>query len=217
MTIYQILEEPLVIHNIDKKFHSEKINQVLTDVNLTPTKDYLSKYPHMLSGGQRQRVGIARALILDSKFIVADEPVSMIDASSRLEILGLLNNLQSVKNLSFLYITHDIATARQFSDRIAVMFFGHIIELGKSNDIVKNPLHPYTRSLIEAIPTLNPDNLSKMRKVISRESFYPQCTYYDKKLNRVVDYHINNINHRCRKKHPKLNEIKKNHFVACHS
>ena len=140
----------------------------------------------------------------------------MIDASSRLEILGLLNNLQSVKNLSFLYITHDIATARQFSDRIAVMFFGRIVELGKSNDVVKNPLHPYTRSLIEAIPTLNPDNLSKTRKVISRDNFHPSCTYYDKKLNRVVDYHINNVTHKCRKKHPKLTEIKKNHFIACH-
>ena len=216
MTIYQILEEPLVIHNIDKNLHSEKVNQVLNDVNLVPTKDYLNKYPHMLSGGQRQRVGIARALILDSKFIVADEPVSMIDASSRLEILGLLNNLQSVKNLSFLYITHDIATARQFSDRIAVMFFGRIVELGKSNDVVKKPLHPYTRSLIEAIPTLDPDNLSKIRKVIPRDNFHPQCTYHDKKLNRVVDYHINKVTHKCRKKHPTLNEIQKNHFVACH-
>ncbi|MBH58977.1 MAG: ABC transporter ATP-binding protein [Thaumarchaeota archaeon] len=216
MTIYQILEEPLIIHNIDKSLHLEKINLVLKDVNLTPTKDYLNKYPHMLSGGQRQRVGIARALILDSKFIVADEPVSMIDASSRLEILGLLNNLQFTKNLSFLYITHDIATARQFSDRIAVMFFGRIVELGKSNEIVKNPLHPYTRSLIEAIPTLDPDNLSKMRKVISRDNFHPQCTFHNKKSNRVMDYHLNNISHKCRKKHPKLNEIKKNHFVACH-
>ena len=96
------------------------------------------------------------------------------------------------------------------------MFFGRIVELGKSNDVVKKPLHPYTRSLIEAIPTLNPDNLSKIRKVIPRDNFHPQCTYHDKKLNRVVDYHINNITHKCRKKHPTLNEIKKNHFVACH-
>ena len=215
MTIYQILEEPLIIHKIDKNLHYEKISKVLNDVNLTPPENYLNKYPHMLSGGQRQRIGIARALILDSKFIVVDEPVSMIDASSRLEILGLLNSLQKTKNLSFLYITHDIATARQFSDRIAVMFFGRIVELGKSNDIVNHPLHPYTRSLIEAIPNLNPKNLFKIRKVIPRDNFHPQCTYYDKKSNSVIDYHINQISHRCRQKHPKLNKIKKNHYVAC--
>ncbi len=202
---------------MEKNLHSEKILKVLHDVNLTPPEDYIKKYPHMLSGCQRQRIGIARALILDSKFIVADEPVSMIDASSRLEILGLLNNLQKTKNLSFLYITHDIATARQFSDRIAVMFFGRIVEQGKSNDVVKNPLHPYTKSLIEAIPTLNPKNLSNMRNVISRDDFHPRCTFYNKKSNHVVDLHVENISHKCRKKHPKLTEIKTNHYVACHS
>ena len=217
MTVYQILEEPLIIHKLEKNLHSEKILKVLHNVNLTPPEDYIKKYPHMLSGGQRQRIGIARALILDSKFIVADEPVSMIDASSRLEILGLLNNLQKTKNLSFLYITHDIATARQFSDRIAVMFFGRIVEQGRSNDVVKNPLHPYTKSLIEAIPTLNPKNLFNMRNVISRDDFHPRCTFYNKKSNHIVDLHVENIPHKCSKKYPKLTEIKKDHYVACHS
>lgn len=216
MTVYQILEEPLIIHKINDDIQSEKINKALNDVNLVPPEDYLNKYPHMLSGGQRQRVGIARALILDPQFIVADEPVSMIDASSRLDILDLLRKLQATKKISFLYITHDIATARQFSNRIAVMFFGHIIEQGNSNDVVKHPLHPYTKSLIEAIPSLDSNNLYRTRQVIPSYSFHPQCTIYNSKKRKVIDLHINNISHTCRKKYPKLQEIKKDHYVSCH-
>jgi len=217
MTVSQILEEPLIIHKIvGDDIRYNKIIQSLNDVNLTPAEDYLSKYPHMLSGGQRQRVGIARALMLNPEFIVADEPVSMIDASSRLSILGLLRDLQQSKNISFLYITHDIATARQFSDRIAVMFFGRIVELCKSNSLVKNPLHPYTKSLIEAIPSANPNNLHRLRKVIPRSNFHQQCTVYDDKKGKVLDLHIAKISHRCRKTFPKLQEIRPNHYVACH-
>ena len=216
MNVYQIIEEPLVIHKIgDDAERLEIINKALIDVNLTPVEDFLYKYPHMLSGGQRQRVGIARSLVLDPKFIVADEPVSMIDASSRLEILNLLRNLQKTKGISFLYITHDIATARQFSDKIAVMFFGRIVEMGDSNNIVVNPLHPYTRSLIEAVPEPNPKNRFKIRKVLSREIFRPNCTIFDSTLNKVIDLHIEQKNHKCKKQYPKFQEIKKNHYVAC--
>ena len=198
------MEEPLIIHKIvGDDIRYNKIIQSLNDVNLTPAEAYLSKYPHMLSGGQRQRVGIARSLMLNPEFIVADEPVSMIDASSRLSILGLLRDLQKSKNISFLYITHDIATARQFSDRIAVMFFGRIVELCKSNRLVKNPLHPYTKSLIEAIPSADPNNLHRLRKVIPRSNFHQQCTVYDDKKGKVLDLHIEKISHRCRKTFPK--------------
>ena len=216
MNIYQIIEEPLIIHKIGEDTDRlEIITKALTDVNLTPVDDFLYKYPHMLSGGQRQRVGIARSLVLDPKFIVADEPVSMIDASSRLDILNLLHNLQKTKGISFLYITHDIATARQFSDKIAVMFFGRIVEMGTSTNIVVNPLHPYTRSLIEAVPEPNPENRFRMRKVLSREIFHPNCTIFDSKSNKVIDLHIEQKKHKCKKQYPRFQEIKKNHYVAC--
>ena len=216
MNVYQIIEEPLVIHKIgDDTDRLEIITKALMDVNLTPVDDFLYKYPHMLSGGQRQRVGIARSLVLNPKFIVADEPVSMIDASSRLDILNLLRNLQKTKGISFLYITHDIATARQFSDKIAVMFFGRIVEMGPSNNIVLDPLHPYTRSLMEAVPEPNPNNRFNMRKVLPRELFHPNCTILDSKSHKVIDLHIEQKKHKCKKQYPKFQEIKKNHYVAC--
>ena len=205
------------IHNIGTKLERKKnVLDALREVKLEPAEEIVNKHPHMLSGGQRQRVGIARALMLNPEFIVADEPVSMIDASSRLSILGLLRDLQQSKKISFLYITHDIATARQFSDRIAVMFFGRIVELCKSNRLVKNPLHPYTKSLIEVIPSADPNNLHRLRKVIPRSDFHQQCTVYDDKKGKVLDLHIAKISHRCRKIFPKLKEIRPNHYVACH-
>ena len=204
---------PLIYAGIKKEEREIMAKKALENVGLS---DRMTHKPNELSGGQRQRVGIARALMLNPEFIVADEPVSMIDASSRLSILGLLRDLQQSKNISFLYITHDIATARQFSDRIAVMFFGRIVELCKSNRLVKNPLHPYTKSLIEAIPSANPNNLHRLRKVIPRSNFHQQCTVYDDKKGKVLDLHIAKISHRCRKTFPKLQEIQPNHYVACH-
>ena len=139
-----------------------------------------------MSGGQRQRVGIARALVLDPEYLVADEPVSMIDASSRAEILDLLRELGAKRDITFLYITHDIATARHFSDRIAVMYAGRIVETGASSTVVDTPLHPYTQALLAAVPEPDPDNRLRLRDVVPGEApdptaipggcpFHPRC------------------------------------------
>ncbi len=213
MTVKQILEEPLILHKIgSREERMEMIARALEDVKLTPVEEFMGKYPHMLSGGQRQRVVIARALILRPEYIAADEPVSMIDASSRAEILYLMKELQERYGVGFLYITHDIATARHFSDRIAVMYLGKIVEMAEPRELIENPLHPYTQALIEAVPEPDPNNRFRERKVIPGEppspinpppgcKFHPRCPY-------VMD--------RCRTEEPQLQEIKKGHLVACH-
>jgi peptide/nickel transport system ATP-binding protein len=167
MNIYQIVEEPLVIHRIGgEKERRELVYKTLEDVRLTPPQDFAEKYPHMISGGQRQRVGIARALVLNPGYIMADEPVSMIDASSRVEILQLLKRLQETYKIAFLYITHDIATARYFSDRVSVVYRGKVVETGDSEKVIENPLHPYTRQLIAAVPEPDPSNRFRERSVV---------------------------------------------------
>ncbi len=210
--IRYILEEPLIVHGIgDKHERLERVCKVLEKVKLTPPEDFLGKYPHMLSGGQRQRVAIARALILEPEFIVADEPVSMLDASVRVEILMLLRELQEKENIAFLYITHDMATAKYFAHRVAVMYAGKIVELGPFLDVVKNPQHPYTCALMDAIPDPDPKNRFSERKVIPGEPpslinpppgcrFHPRCPY---------------ANDRCRKEEPPVVEIAPGHYVKC--
>jgi len=166
MTVFQIIEEPLIIHGIASgKERAEQIFKSLEDVRLTPPQEISEKYPHLLSGGQRQRVSIARSLVLNPRYIVADEPVSMIDASSRVEILDLMKKLQDKYSISFLYITHDIATAKYFSNRLAVMHKGKIVEIGQSAEVVNNPVHPYTKRLIEAVPEPDPSNRFRDRSV----------------------------------------------------
>lgn len=212
MTIKQIIEEPLLIHGVKNKDEREKkIIKALEDVKLYPPEEFLTKYPHMLSGGQRQRVGIARALVLEPVFIVADEPVSMIDASSRAEILYLFRTLQKKYDMGVIYITHDIATAKYFSDNIAVMYLGKIIEYGPTKKVLQNPLHPYTRALIDAVPDPDPRNRFKKRRVVPGEPpspinppsgcrFHPRCPEKFKP---------------CSLKEPVLKEIENSHFVAC--
>jgi oligopeptide/dipeptide ABC transporter ATP-binding protein len=135
----------------------------MESVDLTPVGRFSGKYPAALSGGQRQRVGIARGLIRDPEYIVADEPVSMVDASSRVEILDLLRRLQDERGVAFLYITHDIASARHFADRIAVMHLGAIVESGTARQVIDHPRHPYTRALIAAVPEPDPANRFRRR------------------------------------------------------
>ncbi len=151
--IKDVLEEPLLIHHIGqtRAERMEMIAQVMEKVKMTPTADYMDRHPHMLSGGQRQRIATARTLILRPSIIVADEPVSMIDLSTRAEILHLMKTIQQDMELSFVYITHDISTARFFTNRIAVMYLGRIVEIGAQDEVIDHPIHPYTKALIEAV------------------------------------------------------------------
>jgi peptide/nickel transport system ATP-binding protein len=156
MTVQRILEEPLIVGGIkDKEERIQRVHKSMEEVRLTPVKDFLQKFPHMLSGGQQQRVVIARAMIMNPKFLVADEPVSMLDASVRVEILKLLRGLQELHNLSVIYITHDLSTVSYFSERIFVMYAGNLVEKAKVRQLIDHPLHPYTVALLTG--TSEPD------------------------------------------------------------
>ena len=156
-TIKDTILEPLIIHNIGTdKEQEEAVIEILKTVGLTPPENYLSRYPHELSGGQRQRVAIARALIMKPKFVICDEPTSMLDVSIRISIMDLMVSLAKDLNVSYLYITHDLAVARYMCDRIAVMYNGKIVELAETEELLKNPIHPYTKRLISSIPVPDP-------------------------------------------------------------
>lgn len=156
MNVERILEEPLIINGIkDKNLRKEKIRKVMEEVKVFPVEDFLPKFPHQLSGGQQQRIVIARSMIMEPKFLVADEPVSMLDASVRVEILKLLRGLQEKRHLAVIYITHDLSTVRYFSRRIFVMYAGQIVEKAKVSDLLNHSCHPYTDALLAA--TSDPD------------------------------------------------------------
>ena len=189
MTIQRILEEPLIINGItDKAERLRRIESVLEEVKLTPVNEVLPKFPHMLSGGQQQRVVIARAMILRPKLLVADEPVSMLDASVRVEILRLLRKLQESHDLAVIYITHDLSTVRYFSEHIFVMYAGEIVEIAKMDDLLNSPQHPYTHALLEASSDPDANNALVMREVPPGEPpslvnppagcrFHPRCPH----------------------------------------
>tara|TARA_B100000945_G_scaffold113637_1_gene90035 strand:+ start:822 stop:1775 length:954 start_codon:yes stop_codon:yes gene_type:complete len=156
-TIKDIILEPLNIHNIgDLDEREEAVAEILQTVGLTPPENYMPRYPHELSGGQRQRVSIARTLIMKPKFVVCDEPTSMLDVSIRISIMDLMLNLAKDLEVSYLYITHDLAVARYMCNRIAVMFNGKIVEIAKTEELLNNPVHPYTKRLISSIPVPDP-------------------------------------------------------------
>jgi len=182
MKVRDIVSEPLEIHNIGHGSEREKIVlDTLREVKLEPTEEIANKYPHMLSGGQKQRVVLARALVLRPKIIIADEPVSMLDVSIRAEILELMKNIQKKNNISFIYITHDLATARYFGDRIIILYLGKIMEFGPINHVLLEPRHPYTQALIDAISEPDPDNLYKKKIIRINEpldiDFYSGCRF----------------------------------------
>ena len=155
-TIKDIILEPLNIHNIGElKDREEAVVEILKTVGLTPPENYLPRYPHELSGGQRQRVSIARTLIMKPKFVICDEPTSMLDVSIRISIMDLMLNLAKDLEVSYLYITHDLAVARYMCNRIAVMFNGKIVEIAETEELLKNPIHPYTKRLISSIPAVS--------------------------------------------------------------
>ena len=156
-TIKDTIREPLLIHNLGTPEEQEEaVKEILKTVGLTPPENYLNRYPHELSGGQRQRVAIARALIMKPKFVICDEPTSMLDVSIRISIMDLMLELAKDLGVSYLYITHDLAVARYMCNRIAVMFNGKIVEIAETEELLKNPVHPYTKRLISSIPVPDP-------------------------------------------------------------
>ena len=166
MRVTDIISEPLEIHNIGNDSERKKIVlDAIREVKLEPAEEIAHKFPHMLSGGQRQRVILARALVLRPKVIIADEPVSMLDVSIRAEILALMKQIQENNSISFIYITHDLVTAKYFGQKMIILYLGKIMEEGIINEILANPKHPYTQALIDAIPEPDPNNLHKERKI----------------------------------------------------
>ena len=156
-TIKDIIKEPLDIHNIGSfNEREEAVMEILRTVGLTPPENYLNRYPHEISGGQRQRVSIARTLVMKPKFVICDEPTSMLDVSIRISIMDLMLNLAKELDVSYLYITHDLAVARYMCNRIAVMFNGKIVEIAETEELLQNPIHPYTKRLISSIPIPDP-------------------------------------------------------------
>jgi peptide/nickel transport system ATP-binding protein len=214
MTVGDILSEPLrLLHAADNEEQLEKrVRQVLEDVELVPPDEFLFRYPHELSGGQRQRVATGRAFVVNPEFIVADEPVSMLDVSTRAEILKLMVSLVEKYQTSFLYITHDLALSRHMCDRIGVMYLGKIMEMGTNNQIVFEALHPYTKALIQAVPV--PDPTARRGDVVIKGEipspvnppagcrFHTRCPSY-----------IGDI---CRTAEPPLIDMGDGHWVACH-
>jgi peptide/nickel transport system ATP-binding protein len=213
MTVQKILEEPLIIGGIKgKEERTRRIYKAMDEVKLTPVNDFLEKYPHMLSGGQQQRVVIARAMIMEPKFLVADEPVSMLDASVRVEILKLLRNLQELHHLSVIYITHDLSTVSYFSERIFVMYAGNLVEKAKVRQVVDNPLHPYTMALLTGTSEPDAKNAETFKELPPGEPpslvnpptgcrFHPRCSRIIKGL--------------CEVKIPPEFEPEPEHHVAC--
>lgn len=212
MTIKDIVAEPLQVQKIAKTEEElvERVKDALSDVELVPPEEFLHRFPHELSGGQRQRVAVARAFILGPKFVVADEPVSMLDVSIRAEILNLMIDLVQKKGASVVLITHDLAVTKHVCDRVAVMYLGKVMETASSEKLIDLPLHPYTRALIAAVPV--PDPAYRRTDVISGEipspvnppsgcRFHTRCPF---------------AHERCVTEEPPLVEVEKDHFVACH-
>lgn len=214
LTIFKSVSEPLVIHEIGNGFDErvELVIKALEDAGLKPGEEFLERFPHELSGGQRQRVAIARALVSNPKVIVADEPVSMLDISIRAGIMNLLLDIRDKYGVPMIFVTHDIAVSRYMSDRIIIMYLGKIMETAETEELIKNPMHPYTKALLEAVPVPDPD-IRRGEVKIKGElpsavnlppgcRFGPRCPYFEKGT--------------CDVREPELREIVKGHLVACH-
>jgi len=213
MNVQGILSEPIVIHGMRNGGEREqRIRDVLVETKMTPVDDFLTKFPHMLSGGQQQRVVIARAMILEPQLLVADEPVSMLDASVQVEVLRLLQKLQASHNLAIIYITHDLSTVRYFSNYIFVMYAGKLVERAGVDEILQDPRHPYTRALLEATPDPDYRNALTFKEVPAGEPpslvnppsgcrFHPRCPRMMEGL--------------CEVEEPPEFELEPGHFAKC--
>jgi len=211
MTVSEIIEEPIKLNKLipDKKKRFERVLELMDLVGLS--RRLMNTYPHELDGGRRQRIGIARALSLNTKFIVCDEPVSALDVSIQAQILNLMNDLQKKLGLTYIFITHDLSVVNHFSDDIAVMYLGKVIEKASSEALFDNPVHPYTKALLSAIPRPSLDR--KIDKIILKGEITspinpePICRFANR---------CNYAEEICRSKEPELEEIAPGHFVACH-
>ena len=213
MTVGEIVGEAIDIHRLagSKKERSERIQQLLTQVGLN--SEHSNRYPHEFSGGQQQRIGIARALAVEPEFIVCDEPVSALDVSIQSQIVNMLEDMQKDLELTYLFIAHDLSVVRHISNRIGVMYLGNMVELAGSNELHKNPLHPYTKTLLSAVPVPDP-KVSRARKRIILEGDIPSpmnppsgCRFHTR-----CPYAIQ----RCKEEIPQWRELASDHFAACH-
>jgi oligopeptide/dipeptide ABC transporter ATP-binding protein len=210
MTVKDIIGEPLIIHKVAKGDEVEdRVAELMAQVGLDP--EYMRRYPHEFSGGQRQRIGLARTLSLSPRLIIADEPVSALDVSVQAQVLNLIDSLQEQLGLTLLFIAHDLSVVEHISDRIAVMYVGKLVEMAETEDLLRNPLHPYGEALISAVPPADPD--IRMERIILEGDvpspanppsgcvFHPRCSYAESI---------------CRQEVPKLREVEPDHFAACH-
>jgi len=212
LSIFDSIAECLQVNKLasNREELEERVKMAMEDVRLIPPEDFLTRYPHMLSGGQRQRVVIARALVSQPAFIVADEPVSMLDASIRAEVLQLLKDLIKKYDLTYLYVTHDLASGRFIGDRIAIMYLGKIVEYGPIGRVIDNPKHQYTAILVSAVPIPDPTLVHTRRAPVGEVPspinppsgcrFHPRC-------DRATE--------KCRLEEPPFKQVEKNHFAAC--
>jgi peptide/nickel transport system ATP-binding protein len=212
MDVFSILAEPLEVNRVATGYAEirDRVHKVLGDVRLVPIEEFIHRFPHELSGGQRQRVAIARALMLNPRFMVADEPVSMLDASIRTEILNLLKDLREEYDLTFLYITHDLAQARYVGEQIMIMYLGKAVERGPMEDVIRDPIHPYTKALISNVPIPDPA-VERERVLIKGETptpidlpegcrFCPRCA---------------EAGSSCEREEPELRKVCADRWVAC--
>ncbi|MGC8717771.1 MAG: ABC transporter ATP-binding protein [bacterium] len=210
MTVKDIIGEPLLVNGIARgKELEERVGELMKAVGLRP--EYMIRYPHAFSGGQRQRIGIARALALNPKLVVCDEPVSALDVSIQAQTLNLLQDLQEEFHLTYLFVSHDLGVVEHISDRVAVMYVGKLVEMAETEELFKNPKHPYTEALLAAVPKPDP-KYRETRKLLFGEVadpsnppsgcyFHPRCPY---------------VKEICKEEHPQLRNLGNDHFVACH-